>query len=324
MRVAVVDLGTNTCRLLLAEVTAGALVHTQARLTAVVRLGEGVDRTGRLNGAAVKRTRTRLSDYATLIDRFGPERRLLVATSALRDAADGPPFLAAVERDFHVPWRVIDGREEAALVFRGALSAAPRLHGRLLVLDIGGGSTELAIVQASRGAVPRPDLVHSLNVGAVRLTERFFTADPPTAGQWQAAVTFTRRLLAAEVPPEARRVDSGIGVAGTITTLVAHELGLREYRPELVHGRRLTLDSVQTAIRSFRARTSAQRGLLAGIQPGREDVILAGALIAREVCLLFGLTGLRCSEADIMEGAALALADEPSCEPPPSNPGAAH
>ena len=311
MRVAVVDLGTNTCRLLLAEVQAARLVHTQARLTGVVRLGEGVDRTGHLNEAAVRRTHARLGEYATLIEDYGPERRLLVATSALRDASNGVRFLTAVERDFRLPWRVIEGREEAALVFRGALSAAPPHHGRRLVVDIGGGSTELAIGQATPGAVPRPHLVESLNVGAVRLTERFLAADPPTAGQWQAAVTFTRRLLAQSVPPEARRVNAGIGVAGTITTLVAYELGLSEYRSELVHGRLLTLASMQTAIRTFRALTSAQRGLLPGIQPGREDVILAGALIAREVCRLFGLTGLRCSEADILEGAALALADEP-------------
>jgi len=154
MRLAVVDLGTNTCRLLLAEVWDGVITHTEMRRTEVVRLGEGVDQTGRLAPAAVERTLVRLREYATLIEGYAPERRLLIATSALRDAADGRRFLEQVERECDLPWRVIGGKEEAALAFRGAVACAPVPSGRILVFDIGGGSTELAIGRAAPDSEP--------------------------------------------------------------------------------------------------------------------------------------------------------------------------
>lgn len=308
MRLAVVDLGTNTCRLLLADVVDGAIRRTDLRRTEVVRLGEGVDRKGRLSPAAVERTLRRLREYATLIEGYAPQRRLLIATSALRDARDGTRFLERVERELALPWRLIGGEEEAALAFRGAVACLPDLRDRLLVFDIGGGSTELAIGGAT-GAVAVPEFSRSLDIGAVRLTERFFASDPPTSGQWRQAVDHTREALDLAVPEEMRGVDRGIGVAGTITTLVANHLGLRVYRTDLVHGRELDLETIEAQIGSFRALTSSQRALQPGVEPGREDVILAGALIAREVCRLFGLSGVLSSEADIIEGAALALAE---------------
>jgi exopolyphosphatase/guanosine-5'-triphosphate,3'-diphosphate pyrophosphatase len=311
MKLAVVDLGTNTCRLLLAEVGDGAIARSELRRTEVVRLGEGVDRTGRLAPAAAERTLLRLREYATLIEGYAPERRLLIATSALRDAGDGEQFLARVGQEFNLPWRVIGGEEEAALAFRGAVASVPRPSGRTLVFDIGGGSTELAIGNAAPHSAARLDYSCSLNVGAVRLTERFFASDPPTDGQWREAANHTRELLSQNVPAQVRRVDAGIGVAGTITTLVANRLGLREYRTDLVHGRDLSLQTIDAAIRAFRPLTSRERALLPGIEPGREDVILAGALIAREVCRLFELSAVLCSEADILEGAILALAEMP-------------
>jgi exopolyphosphatase/guanosine-5'-triphosphate,3'-diphosphate pyrophosphatase len=311
MKLAVVDLGTNTCRLLLAEVRDGVIVRSELRRTEVVRLGEGVDRTGRLAPAAVERTLLRLREYATLMEGYAPERRLLIATSALRDAGDGPQFLALVERELGLPWRLIGGEEEAALAFRGAIASLPALSGRILVFDIGGGSTELAIGRVAPNSATRPDYSCSLNVGAVRLTERFFASDPPSTGQWRAAANHTRELLSQNVPAQVRRVDAGIGVAGTITTLVANRLGLREYRTDLVHGRELSLQTIDAAIRAFRSLTSRERTLLPGIEPGREDVILAGALIAREVCRRFDLSTVLCSEADILEGAILALAETP-------------
>jgi exopolyphosphatase/guanosine-5'-triphosphate,3'-diphosphate pyrophosphatase len=326
MKLAVIDLGTNTCRLLLAEVRDGAITHTELRRTEVVRLGEGVDRTGSLAAAAVQRTLVRLREYATLIEGYAPERRLLIATSALRDAADGRRFLSRVERELGLPWRVIGGEEEAALAFRGAVACTPVRSGRILVFDIGGGSTELAIGitapdSASRttrravgcvdaGRAPRPEHSWSLDVGAVRLTERFLTSDPPTIGQWRQAMRHTRTLFCQALSQDERQVDAGIGVAGTITTLVANHLGLREYRTDLVHGRELSLATIEAAICAFRPLTSAARALLPGIEPGREDVILAGALIAREVCRSFGLSSVLCSEADILEGAILTLAEE--------------
>ena len=305
MRVAVVDLGTNTCRLFLAEV--GAAVGTVERLTTVVRLGQGVDRTGRLDAGAVTRTRDCLAGYAPRLEAFAPERRLLVATSVLRDAADGRAFLEAVERDFALPWRVVAGEEEGALAFRGGTAELVGNGPRPLVLvDIGGGSTEFAF--GAPGAAP--EFVRSLDVGVVRLTERFIKSDPPAPAELAWLEGFTAKALADAVPATVRGAARGaVGVAGTYTTLVANKLGLREYRSELVHGHVLSASDIDDAIARFSALTNAERGRLPGIQPGREDVILAGAIIAREALRAFGLDEVRCSEADILEGAALGLAD---------------
>jgi len=305
VRVAVVDLGTNTCRLFLAEV--GAAVGTVERLTTVVRLGQGVDRTGRLDAGAVTRTRDCLAGYAPRLEAFAPERRLLVATSVLRDAADGRAFLEAVERDFALPWRVVAGEEEGALAFRGGTAELVGNGPRPLVLvDIGGGSTEFAF--GAPGAAP--EFVRSLDVGVVRLTERFIKSDPPAPAELAWLEGFTAKALADAVPATVRGAARGaVGVAGTYTTLVANKLGLREYRSELVHGHVLSASDIDDAIARFSALTNAERGRLPGIQPGREDVILAGAIIAREALRAFGLDEVRCSEADILEGAALGLAD---------------
>ena len=306
MRVAVVDLGTNTCRLFLAEVGDAGDVKTDARLTTVVRLGQGVDRTGRLDSAAVARTRACLAGYAPRLEAYGPARRLLVATSVLRDAADGRSFLAAVERDFTMPSRVLGGAEEGVLAFRGGTAElAGRACGPLVLTDIGGGSTELAVGAA--GA--KPDFVRSVDIGVVRLTERFLHHDPPAVEERGRLTAFVAGAIADAVPDTVRGAARGaVGVAGTYTTLVAHKLGLREYHSDLVHGHVLSLTDIDAAIAEFAGLTNEQRGRLPGIQKGREDVILAGALIAREACGAFGLAEVRCSEADILEGAAMALA----------------
>lgn len=317
MRVAVVDLGTNTCRLFLAEVT-GGVVRQEARLTTVVRLGQGVDETGRLHPQAVARTRACLAGYAPRLEAYGPARRLLIATSVLRDAADGRAFLAGVEREFALPWRVLGGEEEGSLAFRGGTSSLTR-HGHaapsgpaapppdpLLLVDIGGGSTEFVIGAAGR----TPTFVGSLDIGVVRLTERFFHADPPPAQEIAALSAHVAAAIAGGVPAELRdAVRGAVGVAGTYTTLVANKLGMREYDARLVQGHLLTLADMDAAIARFSGISSAERGRLPGIQPGREDVILAGTLIAREACVAFGLAAVRVSEADLLEGAALALAE---------------
>ena len=307
MRVAVVDLGTNTCRLFLAEVSDAGAVRTDARLTTVVRLGQDVDRSGRLDPAAVARTRYCLAGYAPRLEAYGPARRLLVATSVLRDAADGRGFLDGVERDFALPSRVLGGEEEGALAFRGGTAElAGRATEPLVLTDIGGGSTEFAVGVAGL----TPDFVRSLDIGVVRLTERFVHHDPPTADELAWLTAFVGEAIEEAVPAAVRGAARGaVGVAGTYTTLVAHKLGLREYRSELVHGHLLSLADIDAAVAEFAGLTNAQRGRLPGIQKGREDVILAGALIAREACRAFGLAEVRCSEADILEGAALALAE---------------
>ncbi len=306
MRVAIVDLGTNTCRLFLAKIGEAGAVNVTARLVTVVRLGQGVDRSGRLDGAAVRRTCDCLAAYAPQLEAFRPERRLLIATSVLRDARDGAAFLHDVRRDFALPSRVLSGEQEGALSFRGGTTGLDAAAGPAVLVDIGGGSTEFAT------GVPggRPDVVRSLDIGVVRLTERFVRHDPPAVEELAALAAFARAAISDGVPAEARAaVRRGVGVAGTYTTLVAHKLALREYRSELVQGHVLSLADIDAAIALFAGMTNAERGRLPGIQAGREDVILAGALIAREACLAFGLEAVRVSEADILEGAALALAE---------------
>ena len=307
MRVAVVDLGTNTCRLFLAEVGDAGNVMADARLTTVVRLGQNVDRTERLDPAAIARTRACLAGYAPRLEAYGPARRLLVATSVLRDAADGRGFLDGVERDFALPARVLGGEEEGALAFRGGTAElAGRASAPLVLTDIGGGSTEFAVGAAGL----KPEFVLSLDIGVVRLTERFLHHDPPAAEELGRLTAYVGGAIADGVPATVRGAARGaVGVAGTYTTLVAHKLDLREYRSELVHGHLLGLADIDAAIAEFAGLTNEQRGRLPGIQKGREDVILAGALIAREACRAFGLAEVRCSEADILEGAALALAE---------------
>ena len=229
--------------------------------------------------------------------------------------------------EFALPWRILSGEEEGALAFRGGTSwlaagAGPRLRGGtadraarlartrapdpLLLVDIGGGSTEFAIGSAGEP----PAFVRSLDVGVVRLTERFFHADPPPAAEVAALAGHVAAAIEAAVPAELRAAVRGaVGVAGTYTTLVANKLGMTEYDGRLVQGHVLSLAEIDAAIERFAALTSAERGRLPGIQPGREDVILAGALIAREACAAFGLDAVAVSEADLLEGAALALAD---------------
>ena len=289
MRVAVVDLGTNTCRLFLAEVGDAGNVMADARLTTVVRLGQNVDRTERLDPAAIARTRACLAGYAPRLEAYGRG------------------FLDGVARDFALPSRVLGGEEEGALAFRGGTAElAGRANGPLVLTDIGGGSTEFAVGAAGL----KPEFVLSLDIGVVRLTERFLHHDPPAAEELGRLTAYVGGAIADGVPATVRGAARGaVGVAGTYTTLVAHKLGLREYRSELVHGHLLGLADIDAAIAEFAGLTNEQRGRLPGIQRGREDVILAGALIAREACRAFGLAEVRCSEADILEGAALALAE---------------
>jgi len=304
VKVAIVDLGTNTCRLFLAEV-GDTGVRTVDRVTTVVRLGQGVDHTRRLAPEAVARTRACLAGYAGRLTAFGPERTLLVATSVLRDAGDGAAFLAQVRRDFGLPSRVLAGQEEAELSFRGGTAGLDAASGPVVLVDIGGGSTEFAAGRPGAG----PEVVRSLDIGVVRLTERFLRHDPPQETELERLVGFVRAAVEDGVPPGVR--DSAglmVGVAGTYTTLVAHKLHLREYRSDLVHGHVLSLADIDAAATLFASLTNEERGRLTGIQKGREDVILAGTLIAREACLAFGLEAVRVSEADILEGAARALA----------------
>jgi exopolyphosphatase/guanosine-5'-triphosphate,3'-diphosphate pyrophosphatase len=228
MRVAAVDLGTNSTRLLVADVDGGR-VEDVARETRITRLGEGVDERRRLLPLPIARVRNTLSDFRRQAESLGAERTLLVATSAVRDAENGEAFLGEIEWSYGFATRLVSGEEEADLTYRG-VTAGRSLEPGTIVVDLGGGSTELVA----------ESLRISLDVGSVRLTERFLASDPPTPAELEEAAAAVRAVLAELVPDDLRAsTTAAIGVAGTVTTLAALDLGLVEYDRERVHGHRI-------------------------------------------------------------------------------------
>ena len=300
MRVGVVDLGTNSTRLLVADVD-GERVDEVARRAEITRLGEGVDERRRLLPLPVARVRNVLAEYRRELERLGAERVLAIGTSAVRDADNGEAFLGEVEWSYGFATRLLSGEEEAGLTRRGVANGRG-LDDGTLVLDVGGGSTEL-ITAAQRV---------SLDVGSVRLTERHLVSDPPASEELEAAARDVREAL----PP--LEPDGAVGVAGTITTLAALELG--RYDPELVHGYRLSRAAVETQLERLASLTLAERRELPGLEPERAPVIVGGAIVVREVLDRYGLDGLEVSERDLLHGAALeaaALPEAPEGDAPP-------
>ncbi len=301
-RVAAIDCGTNSLRLLVADLLPGAKadVHREMR---VVRLGQGVDQTGALHPDALERTRVALVDYAAACLSLGVERTRMVATSATRDASNRSAFVSLVEGSLGVTPEVITGEQEAALSFLGA-TAELTDGGPFLVMDIGGGSTELVLgtseVTASR----------SVDVGCVRLTERHLADDPPTSSQVAAARADVDRALTSvlgDVPVDQARTV--IGVAGSVTTVAAVALGLSSYDPAAIHLARLSAAQVDEVTESLLAMTRAERAALPVMHPGRVDVIGGGALVLQSVVRRLGLVEVLVSEADILDGIALSLVD---------------
>jgi exopolyphosphatase/guanosine-5'-triphosphate,3'-diphosphate pyrophosphatase len=302
VRVAAIDCGTNSLRLLVADAVDGALhdVHREMR---IVRLGQDVDRTGVLAPEALERTRVALADYALTIASSGAQRVRMAATSATRDAGNRDDFLTMVRATLGIEPEVISGAEEAALSFGGALGGLDDVARPLLLADIGGGSTELVLGGAGDGLA-----AVSVNVGAVRMTERHLHDDPPTAAQIAATVSDVRAALehaALAVPLDA--AAAFVGVAGTITTLAALALGLERYDSAVVHGSRLSAERVGELTAQLLAMTRAQRAELAVIHPGRVDVIAGGALILRTILDCLGVGEVIVSEHDILDGIALSL-----------------
>jgi exopolyphosphatase / guanosine-5'-triphosphate,3'-diphosphate pyrophosphatase len=309
-RVAAVDLGTNSTRLLVADVEAERLEEVVRRLT-ITRLGEGVDARRRLLPVPITRVRNCLTDYRRELEEHGATRTLAIATSAVRDAENGEAFLGEIEWSYGFTTRLLNGTEEAAMMVRGVTAGRQPVQD-ILVVDIGGGSTELVVT--SNGAEPVAST--SLDVGCVRLTERFLVSDPPTRPELAAAGAFVRSLLPSY---EAR---SAIGVAGTITTLATLDLGLEEYDPEKTHGHRIPRDSVERELDHLAAMTLAERMHVPGIEPGRASVIVAGLVVLRETLDAYGLDEIEVSERDILHGAAFAAAELPEPEEGAVPPGA--
>jgi exopolyphosphatase / guanosine-5'-triphosphate,3'-diphosphate pyrophosphatase len=300
MRVAVVDIGTNSTRLLVADVEGGRVDEVDRRTT-VTRLGEGLEASGRLSDAATGRVSDALAEYREAIDSLGAERVVAVATSAMRDAANGAEFHAEIERRFGIDALTISGDEEARLTFLGATAGRdPRKH--TLVIDIGGGSTEY--VTGRPGA--DPDFHVSTQMGSVRHTERHLHGDPPTGRELVALERDARAIVDADVPADVReRVDAGIAVAGTATSLAAIDQQLDPYDPAKVHGYRLRLDACQRVVGRLGRLTVAERRGVPGLHPDRAPSIVAGAGILHESMRAFGLDEIEVSETDILHGAAL-------------------
>jgi len=295
VRVGAVDLGTNSTRLLVADVDHGRVAEIIRRL-AITGLGEGVDETQRLGRAGIGRVLDCLDGYADELTRLGATRTLAVATSAVRDAANGTEFLAELDARYGFATRLLDGREEAELTFRGVTSERP-LDGDTLIVDIGGGSTELVLGDANgvRSSA-------SLQIGCVRLTERFLASDPPTRDELDACARHVRQVLPTLSPA------SAIGVAGTVTTLAALDVGLVEYDPARIHGHRLSRAAVARELARLASLRLEERRAMVGLEPARAPVIVAGAVILGEVLAAYDLREIQTSERDILQGVALLAA----------------
>jgi len=296
--IAAIDCGTNTIKLLIGE-----LPDVAVREMRLVRLGQGVDRSGRLADEALERTFAAIDEYAALIAEHGvaPERIRFCATSASRDAANGDVFAAGVRARLGVSPEVISGAEEAALAFDGAvrhLRTPPETP--VLVIDIGGGSTELIL------GTDAPDAAHSMDMGSVRLHERHLHADPPTAEEVAACVADIDAHLDG-CPVDVSRAATVVGVAGTVTTVAAAVLDLPAYDPEAIDQSVLPVGDVHAVVERLVGLPVADRLALPFMHPGRADVIDAGALILSRVLRRTTPHTLVVSEADILDGIAWSI-----------------
>lgn len=300
--VAAIDCGTNSTRLLVADANGREL----ERLMRITRLGQGVDRENVLAPDAIARTVAVLREYRQSMDRYNVGRLRLVATSAVRDAQNGTVFTEAAKAAVGAEPEVLSGTEEGVLAYRGASADLDPFGGDTLVVDIGGGSTEITLGRA--GSVSSV----SLQLGCVRLTERFLGGDPPADGEVAAtrsAITDALRGGEDKLPaltdlaPDRRM----IGLAGTVSTLASLKLGIAEYDAEKLHHVTITLLEVEEICRELSALSNRERSVLVGMVPGREDVLLGGALVLAEVAARYGCDRVISSEKDILDGIVLSM-----------------
>lgn len=302
-RYAAIDCGTNALRLLIADVVDG-VVRDVVREMRTVRLGEGVDATGCFSAAALARTFEACDEYAGLLREYPVQRMRFVATSAARDVDNRDEFVAGVRARLGVEPEVISGVEEAELSFRGAVAGLRGIRMPVLIADIGGGSTEFVFGDDDgvRASVSTP-------IGCVRMTERSLHSDPPTRIEIEAACAHIRDALA-DVPRVVPVGDARqfIGVAGTVTTVVAMALDLPGYDARAIHGATITRDQVDRVTETLLAMDRRQRAALAFMHPGRVDVIGGGALVLRESMAVLGLSEVTASESDLLDGIVCTLA----------------
>ena len=314
-RVAAIDCGTNSIRLLVADVTVHddgrkdlRDVHREMR---IVRLGQGVDATGRLAPEALERTRAALGDYAMIARRRGVERVRMVATSATRDAANREDFFSMVRATLGVDAEVITGDEEARLSFTGAVGDLDPDDGPFAVTDVGGGSTEV-VVGSWDGAQADITAAHSADIGCVRLTERCLLDDPPTAEQVAEAEKVARQVLdEAFARVDCSGVRTWVGVAGTVTTLSAIAQDLPEYDPQAIHLSQISQNRVEQIADRLLGMTHDERAAIGSMHPGRVDVIGGGAQVVKVLADEFAeraqVTAMTVSEHDILDGIALSI-----------------
>lgn len=306
MRVATIDIGTNSVLLLVAQSVLGDSMRLDplAQHATITRLGQGVDRTRRLDPDAVARTLACLQRYAGIVRDLGAERVAVVTTSAARDAAGTDGFLDAAERALGVRPRVISGDDEARLTFLGSVLDLD-LAGDIAVQDIGGGSTEL-VCGSRQPEATRIRSAVSLDIGSVRLTERHLRTDPPRSHEIEALRSEVRVALGGVARPPAG--CRWVGIAGTVTTLAAISIGLVEYRGERVHGLSLTIHQVSEIVDRLAELDLSARRKVPGLEPARADVIVAGGVIAYEVLSWAGAEGMVVSDRGVRWGLAMELA----------------
>jgi exopolyphosphatase / guanosine-5'-triphosphate,3'-diphosphate pyrophosphatase len=308
MRVAVVDIGTNSTRLLVADVAGGSVTDELARESIVTRLGQGVDASGRLAPEAMDRVFAVLERYRARIDELGVERTVAVLTSAVRDSENGEEFRTAVRERYGLDARVLEGTEEAELTFLGATSERPadQDDGAIVVIDIGGGSTEFVIGRSNEVRFHT-----SLQAGVVRMTERHLHHDPPRPEELEALTDDVRTTIAGGVPEEQRaQATHAVAVAGTATMAAAMDLELEPYDPKKVHGHTVTVDTLTGLRDELASKTNDERRQRRGLHPDRAPTIVAGMAMLRECAVAFELDSVEVSEHDILRGAALRRAAE--------------
>jgi exopolyphosphatase/guanosine-5'-triphosphate,3'-diphosphate pyrophosphatase len=304
VRVAVIDMGTNSTRLLVADVE-GESVDELERRSTVTRLGRGVDTSRQLATEAIEDVADAVGEYISLYEPMEPEAISVLATSAVRDAANADAFIAELRERFALDARILTGEEEARLTYLGAMAGREPTDSTM-VIDIGGGSTEIVV-----GSGREMSFHTSLQVGTVRHTERHIREDPATAPELEALAEDVRKQIFAELAAaEFFDISAGIAVAGTPTSLAAIEQELDPYDPELVHGYVLTLDGVQRMCSMLSGKTLEERLQVKGLHPGRAPTIVAGVVILIQAMRAFGLQRIEVSEHDILGGAALEAAGQ--------------
>jgi exopolyphosphatase / guanosine-5'-triphosphate,3'-diphosphate pyrophosphatase len=300
--VAVIDMGTNSTRLLVADVEGGRVRELERRST-VTRLGRGVDTSGQLAAEAIEEVCATVASYISMHEELEADRVVALATSAVRDASNSSMFLAELRERFALDARILDGAEEARLTYVGACAERPP-RDQTLVIDIGGGSTELVIGNGSE-----VDFYASIQAGTVRHTERYISRDPPEAGELESLASDVRGLIGQSLAGAAiARAGAAVGVAGTPTSLAAIDQQLDPYDPGRVHGYSLSLPSIQRMCSQLASVTLAERLRVKGLPAGRAPTIVAGVVILIGVMRAFGLTEIEVSEHDILWGAALEAA----------------